>query len=142
MKGDKNQTDFDEKMPRPIKPDTGISEPFLWFQNLHLIRRLGVGDTDENRIRSFTLRRGLNILWAEPEDPETSDGGLYGDGFAGHATGKTLFCRIVRYLLGEPNFGTVELQDHVEDTFDELWAVATIRLNHTTWVVHPGFSGA
>ena len=84
MKADKNQMSFDEKLARPIKPDTDISEPFLWFQNLHLVRCLGVGDTQENRIRSFTLRRGLNILWAEPEDPETSEG-LYGDGFAGHA---------------------------------------------------------
>ena len=131
---------FDEKLARPIKPDPDISEPFLWFQNLHLVRRLGVGDTQENRIRSFTLRRGLNILWAEPEDPETSEG-LYGDGFAGHATGKTLFCRILRHLLGEPNYGTEELEKHVKDAFQELWAVATIRLNGKTWLVGRPLAG-
>ena len=140
MKADKNQMSFDEKLARPIKPDPEISEPFLWFQNLHLVRRLGVGDTQENRIRSFTLRRGLNILWAEPEDPETSEG-LYGDGFAGHATGKTLFCRILRHLLGEPNYGTEELEKHVKDAFQELWAVATIRLNGKTWLVGRPLAG-
>ena len=99
-----------------------------------------MGDTQENRIRSFTLRRGLNILWAEPEDPETSEG-LYGDGFAGHATGKTLFCRILRHLLGEPNYGTEELEKHVKDAFQELWAVATIRLNGKTWLVGRPLAG-
>jgi hypothetical protein len=140
MKADKNQMSFDEKLARPIKPDADISEPFLWFQNLHLVKRLGVGDTEENHIRSFTLRRGLNILWAEPEDPETSEG-LYGDGFAGHATGKTLFCRILRHLLGEPNYGTEELEKHVKDAFQELWAVATIRLNGKTWLVGRPLAG-
>jgi hypothetical protein len=134
------QTNWDDKLARPIRPDSRIREPFLWFQNLHLVRRLGAGDTAENRIRSFTLRRGMNILWAEPEDPETSEG-LYGDGFAGHATGKTLFCRILRHLLGEPNYGTQELQEHVKDTFQELWAVATIRLNGKSWLVGRPLAG-
>jgi hypothetical protein len=138
MKTDKKQILFE--LARPITPDPEIREPFLWFQNLHLLHRLGAGDTDENRIRSFTLRRGLNILWAEPEDPETS-AGLYGDGFAGHATGKTLFCRILRHLLGERNYGTEELEEHVKDTFQELWAVATIRLNGKSWLVGRPLAG-
>jgi hypothetical protein len=128
------QMSFDEQLARPIKPAPEIPEPFLWFQSLHLIRQLGIGDTPPNLIRHFTFRRGLNILWAEPEDPETSEG-LYGDGFAGHSTGKTLFCRILRHLLGEPNYGTAELEEHVRDTFQELWAVASIRLNGKTWLV-------
>jgi hypothetical protein len=138
MKTDKKQIIFE--LARPITPDPEIREPFLWFQNLHLLHRLGAGDTEENRIRSFTLRRGLNILWAEPEDPETS-AGLYGDGFAGHATGKTLFCRILRHLLGERNYGTEELEEHVKDTFQELWAVATIRLNGKSWLVGRPLAG-
>lgn len=140
MKADKHQMNFDEKLARPIKPDPATREPFLWFQSLHLLHCLGAGATEKNLIRSFTLRRGLNILWAEPEDPETS-AGLYGDGFAGHATGKTLFCRILRHLLGEPNYGTEELEEHVKDTFQELWAVATIRLNGQSWLVGRPLAG-
>lgn len=134
------QTNWDDKLARPIKPKADIHEPFLWFQEVHLVKRLGAGDAKPNRIRSFKLRPGLNILWAEPEDPETSEG-LYGDGFAGHATGKTLFCRILRHLLGEPNYGTEELEDHVKDTFQELWAVATIRLNGKSWLVGRPLAG-
>jgi hypothetical protein len=140
MKLDK-QMSFDGQLARPIKLDPGIREPFLWFQSLHLVRQLGVGDTEENRIRHFTFRRGLNILWAEPEDPAASEG-LYGDGFAGHSTGKTLFCRILRHLLGEPNYGTSELEKHVRDTFQELWAVASVRLNGKTWLVGRPLAGA
>lgn len=140
MKGNKKQTNFENKLARLIEPDPSISEPLLWFQNLHLVRRLGAGNATENQIRSFTLRRGLNILWAEPEDPATSEG-LYGDGFAGHATGKTLFCRILRYLLGEPNYGTAELEEHVKGTFQELWALATIRVNGQTWLVGRPLAG-
>ena len=140
MNANRHQTNFNDKLARPITPALSIREPLIWFQNLHLIRRLGVDNNSDNQIRSFTLRRGLNVLLAEPEDPETSEG-LYGDGFAGHATGKTLFCRILRHLLGEPNYGTAELQEHVRNTFQELWGVATIRLNSQTWVVGRPLAG-
>ena len=135
-----DQMSFDEKLARPIRPDTELREPLLWFQNLHLLRRLGDGDEPPNLIRGFTFRRGLNVLWAEPEDPETSEG-LYGDGIAGHATGKTLFCRILRHLLAEPNYGTAELVEHVRNEFQELWAVATVRLARRSWVVGRPLAG-
>jgi hypothetical protein len=140
MSTDKNETNFLDRLDRPIKPSPEITEPLLWFQNLYLVKKLGEGLSKPNLIRNFELRRGLNVLWAQPEDPETSEG-LYGDGIAGHSTGKTLFCRILRYLLGEPNFGTSELEGHVADTFQDLWAVATIRLNRKTWVVGRPLAG-
>lgn len=129
-----HQMSFEAGVARPFKPDTDVQEPLLWFQELHLMKRLGVGHTEETCIRSFKFQRGLNILWAEPEDPDIS-AGLYRDGIAGHSTGKTLFCRILRHLLGEPNFGTSDLHKHVADTFKELWSVASIRLSGKTWIV-------
>ncbi|MCX6847584.1 MAG: hypothetical protein NTY98_01560 [Verrucomicrobia bacterium] len=129
-----HQMTFEEKFARTINPHQDIHEPFLWFQELHLMRRLGAGLNDETRIRSFKFQRGLNILWAEPEDPEVT-AGLYRDGIAGHSTGKTLFCRILRYLLAEPNFGTDDLCKHVTESFKELWSIASIRLNGKTWIV-------
>lgn len=140
MSTDKNETTFLDRLDRPIKPSPEIAEPFLWFENLYLVKKLGSGLSKSNLVRNFELRRGLNVLWAEPEDPETS-AGLYGDGIAGHSTGKTLFCRILRYLLGEPNFGNSELEGHVADAFQDLWAVATIRLNGKTWVVGRPLAG-
>lgn len=135
-----DQMTFDEKLARPIKPETVITEPLVWFEELHLLKRLGVGEDEENCVRRFKLRRGLNILWAEPEDADEG-AGLYKDGIAGHATGKTLFCRILRHLLGEPNYGTEELQEHVSEVFLELWAIAKIRLNGVTWIVGRPLAG-
>lgn len=135
-----HQMTFEEKSARPITPKADIIEPLVWFQELHLMRRLGAGHNDETCIRSFKFERGLNILWAEPEDPETA-AGLYRDGIAGHSTGKTLFCRILRHILGEPNFGTDDLRKHVADTFKDLWSVASVRLCGKTWIVGRCLSG-
>lgn len=129
-----HQMTFEEKFARQMTPKPESSEPMVWFQELHLMRRLGAGHHDETCIRSFKFQRGLNILWAEPEDPESA-AGLYRDGIAGHSTGKSLFCRILRHILGEPNFGTDELRKHVTDTFKDLWSVATVRLNGKAWTV-------
>lgn len=135
-----HQLTFEEKFARPFRPDPSIREPALWFQELHLMHRLGAGHTEDTCIRSFKFQRGLNILWAEPEDPDLA-AGLYRDGIAGHSTGKTLFCRILRHLLGEPNFGTNDLRKHVTDTFKELWSVALIRLCGKTWIVGRSLAG-
>ena len=43
--------------------------------------------------------------------------------------------------MGEPNYGTEEFDKHVKDTFQELWAVATIRLNGKTWLVGRPLAG-
>lgn len=135
-----HQMTFEEKFARPFKPDADIREPALWFQELHLMNRLGAGHTDDTCIRNFKFQRGLNVLWAEPEDPDIA-AGLYRDGIAGHSTGKTLFCRILRHLLGEPNFGTNDLSKHVTDTFKELWSVASVRLCGKTWIVGRSLAG-
>ncbi|MCL4855203.1 MAG: hypothetical protein KJZ78_27890, partial [Bryobacteraceae bacterium] len=80
------------------------------------------------------LHRGLNILWAAPEDPDTEQG-LYRDGLAGHASGKTLFCRLLRHLLGEYPFGTKAQRDGIASNFANLWVVASVRINSVSWVV-------
>ena len=80
------------------------------------------------------LHRGLNILWAAPEDPDTEQG-LYRDGLAGHASGKTLFCRLLRHLLGEQPFGTKAQREGIADNFANLWVVASVRINGVSWIV-------
>jgi hypothetical protein len=60
---------------------------------------------------------------------------LYQEGWGGHAAGKTLFCRILRYLLGEPNFSTEAVVDSIHEVFAELWAVARVRVAGEDWIV-------
>lgn len=131
------QIHFLDRFGRDIAPHADRDEPSLWFQELRLLDNLAPGVTP---IRGLRFKRGLNILWAEPEDPATNEG-LYRDGLAGHATGKTLFCRILRHLVGEPNYSTKALKDSVEKEFLELWAIASVRVNKVSWVVGRALTG-
>lgn len=117
---------------REAKPAPTLTEPDLWFQELRLLHRLSEDGTAQ--IRHIELKPGLNILWSPPEDPE-SNTVLYQEGWGGHAAGKTLFCRILRYLLGEPNFSTEAVVDSIQRSFKELWAVARVRVAGEAWVV-------
>ncbi len=131
------QIHFLDRFGRDVAPKADRDEPLLWFQELRLLDKLAPNVTP---IREFKFNRGLNILWAEPEDPATNEG-LYRDGLAGHATGKTLFCRILRHLIGELNYSTKTLKDSVEKEFLELWAIALVRVNKTSWVVGRAMAG-
>jgi hypothetical protein len=128
------QMTFEDHFIRPLQPKKDLTEPLLWFQNLRIRKRLGDGDGEANCLRNYTFRQGLNILWAEPE-PLEDDTEIYEDGIAGHATGKTLFCRTLRFILGESHYGTDKLKLNLQSRYSELWALATIRLGGRTWVV-------
>jgi hypothetical protein len=132
------QTHFFAMLGRIIQPELNREVPGLWFRELRILRKLEAGD--ENEVRRVTLRRGLNIVWAEPEESDEPE--LYGDGLSGHASGKTLFCRILRYILGEPNYGPELLEKAVDEKFEhELWAVAEVFVEKQLWLVARPLAG-
>jgi len=126
------QMTFLEKFSRELLPDSQRPEPVVWVRQLAILKRLEPGDV--NRVRRIKLHLGLNILWAPPED-STAEVVLYGDGLSGHASGKTLFCRLLRYLLGEPNYGTKALMEAVARKFDELWVLGEVMVDKQLWLV-------
>ncbi len=133
------QSTFFAKLGREISPNASRCEPMLWFRELRILRKLVPGGFP-NEVRKVTLRRGLNIVWAPPEEGEIPE--LYGDGLSGHASGKTLFCRVLRYLLGESNYGPKTLKDAVEVAFErELWAVAEVFVDQQLWLVARPLAG-
>jgi len=133
------QSNFFAKLGREISPSVDRTEPKLWFRELRILRKLVPGGFP-NEVRQVTLRRGMNIVWAPPEEGEVPE--LYGDGLSGHASGKTLFCRVLRYLLGESNYGPKSLKDAVESTFEhELWAVAEVFVDKQLWVAARPLAG-
>ncbi|RDE05962.1 hypothetical protein DVW87_12330 [Sphingomonas aracearum] len=91
-------------MPKPPQPDlfaaaldgfqpaTG-NGPRLWIRRLVIWNKLS-----EPPVRDIPLRPGLNIIWS-PSAESVGD-------HMGHGGGKTSFCRLVRYCLGEESFGT------------------------------------
>jgi len=125
------QAHFLDKLRRKVQPSPQHSEPGVWFRELRILEELSSKGVERRRI---VLHRGMNILWAAPEDPDTEEG-LYRDGLAGHASGKTLFCRLLRRLLGEQPFGTKAQRDGIASNFAKLWAVASVRVNGVSWVV-------
>ena len=76
-----------------IEPEANRSEPRLWIRRLVIWTEPGVV------LREIRLRPGLNIVWAP--DPSDRPGGSEEQVAPGHGSGKTLFCRLLRYCLGE-----------------------------------------
>lgn len=112
-------------------PDAAIvvpphrAEPSLW------VRRLIIWERPGTVIREIRLQRGLNILWAHEESPETGDEG-------GHGAGKTLFCRLIRYCLGEETFATTDVRAAIAEALPEGVVGAEIVLQGRTWgVIRP-----
>jgi len=72
---------------------------------------------------------------ADPADPSAvSDGSTT----LGHGSGKTLFCRLLRYCLGEDRFAPGELRERIAKAFPEGRVGAEVMLNGTRWsVVRP-----
>jgi hypothetical protein len=83
-----------------IKLDGSRGEPRFW------VRRIVLWEKPGEIIRDIHLRRGLNIIWSP--DPGAALADLGRDAGSGHGAGKTLFCRLVRYCLGEDTFSSDE----------------------------------
>lgn len=107
-------------------------EPKLWVRQLRLLYRL---ESDAGaEIRRVILQRGLNIVWAKPADPDESNPASRG---RGHDVGKTSFCRLLRYLLGEEHYGNEELRLAIagNDKFSRAWVLGEVVLNGEVWTV-------
>ena len=76
----------------------GQEGPRLW------VRRLAIWEAPGGqKIRDIELRPGLNVVWSPDGFDETNAGGVRA---IGHGSGKTLFCRLLRYCLGEQRFAS------------------------------------
>ena len=81
-----------------LQVDVKRLEPLVWISRL-----LIVGSTEPLEvIQSIPLHRGLNIVWST--DTDRGDSGS-ASVMTGHGVGKTTFCRLLRYCLGESTFG-------------------------------------
>jgi uncharacterized coiled-coil protein SlyX len=89
----------EELFPDPevvVTPDDARREPLVW------VSRLVIWEKPDEILREVILRRGLNIIWSP--DPGADQAALGQDAGSGHGAGKTLFCRLLRYCLGEDSF--------------------------------------
>lgn len=119
-----------ELFPEPTKTvqfDKALVEPQLW------VRRLVIWEAPDTIIRDIPLRRGMNIIWSPDPGALSSELGQSAGG--GHGAGKTLFCRLLRYCLGEAQFANSALRLSIAETLPSGLVGAEVVINGTPWAV-------
>jgi hypothetical protein len=106
--------------------------PVFWIRRLDVLRDLE--GTESSVVRTMRLRRGLNVLWAKPEDASLPTE-LYRGGISGHASGKTTFCRLLRFILGERHFSSESIRQLIRERFPAGWVVAEVVIGEEEWLV-------
>jgi hypothetical protein len=118
-----------------LKPSSERAAPALWVRRIQVVREMRVGD--QYVVRDVRLRRGLNIIWAPPVAREPK---LFESGVAGHTAGKTTFCRLVRYVLGEGTFASDSTRKRIRAAFPSGWVLAEVFLEDELWIVGRPFA--
>lgn len=115
--------------PRLVVRAAKRSEPALW------ISRLVLWSAPGEILQDISLRRGLNVVWS-PDPADTSPDPLaLGRAAFGHGAGKTLFCRLLRYCLGEATFGTPEQRAKIARAYPDGLVGAEIVIDGIPWSV-------
>jgi hypothetical protein len=104
-----------------LKPAGGRVEPRLWMQRLIIWKEPG------KEIRNIPLKPGLNVIWS-PDDGSRR-------GQIGHGGGKTTFCRLLRYCLGESGYGPDAQRRAVLEKMPAGQVGAEVRLDGETWLI-------
>ncbi len=110
-----------------LKAEAGRSEPRLW------IRRLVIWSEPGTVLREIALRPGLNVIWS-PDPADRADASESNNAL-GHGSGKTLFCRLLRYCLGEDRFAPDDQRYGIAQAFPEGMVGAEVVVDGTEWAV-------
>ncbi|MEO7328828.1 MAG: hypothetical protein ABI193_09640, partial [Minicystis sp.] len=121
---------------QPKAFDPRRQHPVFWVSRLLLLREPRLDE--DSVIQDMRLRRGLNILWAPPSPLGTAGENL--GRLSGHSAGKTTFCRMIRYLLGEARFGTTRAQERIRERIHDGWVVGEVMINEERWAVGRPFA--
>jgi hypothetical protein len=113
---------IDQLPKKPFRKTPGV-----WVRRLVIFSKL---QPSPEIIRDISLRRGLNIVWAE--EPESGDD--KGD-IAGHSAGKTTLCRLIRYVLGEKTYSNHGGMKNIRAAFPNGYVAAEIMIDSQQWAV-------
>lgn len=118
--------------PVPLMPVKERAAPRVWIERIAVHRALPVNK--ETCLREMKLHRGMNILWAEPN--QTTDNAKARVRISGHATGKTTFCRFLRYILGEERYGNDDFRRAFREKFNNQgWVFGEVWVDNRRWLV-------
>lgn len=110
-----------------LQPEAGRNEPRFWVRRLVIWRKPG------ELLREITLRPGLNIIWS-PDPADQTKARQDGDAM-GHGGGKSMFCRLIRYCLGEDHFATDEQRNRVALAFPDGLVGAEVMIDGIRWAI-------
>lgn len=122
------QPDLLGPQPLTVTPAEGLEGPRLWVRRLVIWKEPG-----GEKVRDVALRPGLNIVWS----PDGADDAASADqtNAIGHGSGKTLFCRLIRYCLGEDRFATEPQRDRIGTAFLNGIVGAEVMLDGVCWAI-------
>lgn len=110
-----------------LRASSQAKEPRIWVERLAIHKDWP--PTAETLLRSVELRKGLNIVWAESK-PSAG-----GSRLGGHGAGKTTFCRLLRYVLGDPQPGKKSFRENFRRSFTNGWVLADVWVDGARWLV-------
>lgn len=107
-------------------------DPRLWIKRVVLFES---SNKRESPLRSIPFHRGLNIVWGVelPDDAGTND--EHPVTLSGHSVGKTTLCRLIRYCLGESNYGNPGAISRIKNAFPEGWVGMDLVVGDQDWAV-------
>jgi len=106
----------------------GLNEPRLWVRRLALWEAPGGPKIRED----ILLRPGLNIIWSPDGSDDDNSSGVRA---IGHGAGKSLFCRLLRYCLGEQRFADETQRERIAIAFPNGIVGAEVMLDGVCWAV-------
>ena len=122
------QHELFEAQPLAVTPAPGAEGPRLWVKRLVIWKTPG-----GEKIRDIELAPGLNVVWS-PDGAFVNSLGVE-EKTIGHGSGKTLFCRLIRYCVGEDRFSTEEQRERIGSAFPDGIVGAEVMLDGTCWAV-------
>ncbi len=111
-----------------VQPIVGQNGPRLWVKRLAIWQEPG-----GEKIRDISFRPGLNIIWS-PDGGDALSSESPTDAI-GHGSGKTLFCRLLRYCLGEDRYAADDQRERVGVAFLNGIVGAEVMLDGVCWAI-------
>ena len=118
-----------EGEPFSLTPADGRREPAIWVAKL-AVYRAWPPSSDTLLRHVIELHPGLNILRAQ----EIGSAGE-ASRLAGHGAGKTTFCRLLRFVLGEEPAGSKGFREGFRAKFENGWVLAEVFVAGQRWLV-------
>lgn len=122
--------------PNQVQPAPDRRTPVFWVRRVRIVRELKPGD--DVIVRDVPLRTGLNVVWAPAQLSEENR--LFKNGVSGHTAGKTMFCRLIRHVLGEGGLLAEGTRRRLRAALPKGWVLGEVIVRDEVWTVARPFA--